>query len=105
MKTLGWRLLLVTLLVVTNAAWVFATLSRGLASTQQADELGRRERMAHMLYLLLVELPRDANQQAAYRFLLSRFPGEVIKLEGDTVEIGDLALVYSEGRLVQVAPF
>lgn len=98
-------MLLGVALVITNAAWAYAALNKGVTLDHQADELSRRERTATLLASLVLELPRDAGLEQAASFLRPRYPTDVVKVEGSTIEIGEVALEYRNGRLAAVKPF
>ena len=105
MKVSKGTLILLVVLVLTNVAWAYASLNRGVTLTHQSDELAGREKLSELLASLVTELPRQGAVQEVYRFLQSRYPNEVVKLDGDIIEIGAIALEYRDGKLVRVKPF
>jgi predicted RNase H-like HicB family nuclease len=105
MKVSKGTLVLLSFLVLTNVAWAYASLDRGVTLAHQSDELAMREKLSELLASLVTELPRQGAVQEVRRFLQSRYPDEVVKLDGDTIEIGAIALEYRDGKLVRVKPF
>lgn len=105
MKVSKGTLVLLIALVLTNVAWAYASLNRGVTLAYQSDELAGREKLSELLASLVTELPRQGTVQEVYRFLQSRYPNEVVKLDGDAIEIGAVALEYRNGKLVRVKPF
>lgn len=90
------------LLVLTNALWVYITLDNGVTITYQSDEIGYQKEAIKILASLVRELPRKGNAQEVYKILSSRYPDTLIKLEGDTVDLENVSLVYSNGVLTHV---
>jgi hypothetical protein len=72
---------LLVALILTNAAWAYASLNSGVGQTHMSDQLRHREDLADLLASFVLELPRDGGSQAAFQFLRSRYPNAVVKLD------------------------
>jgi hypothetical protein len=94
-----------TALVVSNAFWLYDSIDRSVRVDHQATELVRQRARADLLTGLIVDYPRETDAGGAYAVLKARFPGEVVKLRGDTVELGDMSFEHGNGRLQRVVPF
>lgn len=105
MRPSQWVGVLGFALVLTNAAWAYVSLNRGVAMDHQSDELVRRGRTTALLASLVLELPREASLEEAARFLRSRYPEDMVKVEGSTIEVGEVTVEYRNGRLAAVTPF
>lgn len=100
-----WVALLAIALVVTNVLWAYQALDSGVTVTYQSDEVGNLERTIELLASLVKDFPRDATKGDAYRFLQGRYPDTIVKMLADTIEVGDVVVVYRQDSLVRVSPF
>lgn len=94
-----------TALVLSNAFWLYDSINRSVAVDHQATELVRQRARVNLLTQLLLEYPREADASQAYAVLKARFPDAVVKLEGDTVEFGEMRFEHGNGKLQRVVPF
>lgn len=91
------------LLVGSNAAWLYLSIDRGSAEVDRSAEVRVEHEAAELLASLILRLPRDAGLEESYRTLQDEYPNEVVKLRGDTIEIGNVILVFRDDSLVAAA--
>lgn len=100
--------ILVTLLVaclVVICSLLYMMIDRSVTKHYlEAEALYEVDRLK-LLSSLVIHCPRDIEAEAALRILQERFPSEIAKSRGDTVEVGGIALVYRGSTLVDVNPF
>lgn len=94
--------LLVAILVVTNRLWLWRYMNESGAVVDRLDEAARQQEIRRLLQDLVLQAPRTASAESAHDMLREVYPGEVVKYRGDSVEVGSVRLVYSDGLLRKV---
>jgi hypothetical protein len=105
MTSSRWVVLLLVALIVTNAIWAYLALDSGVTVAHQSDQIGYQQSTTDLLASLVKELPRNASKNDVYRFLQARYPDKIVKLQADTIEIGEVILEYKQDSLVRVRTF
>lgn len=105
MTSSRWIALLLVALIVTNAVWAYLALDSGVTVAHQSDQIGYQKSTTDLLTSLVSELPRNASKNEVYRFLQARYPDKIVKLQADTIEVGEVALEYKQDSLVRVRTF
>ena len=96
---------LASALVLTNAFWLYRGVDGSVTIDHQASEVKRQRERVDLLRALLVDYPRDLDAAPAYDQLRARYPDRVVKLRGDTIEMGEMQFRHGDGGLRQVTPF
>lgn len=94
---------LLILLIGSNAAWLYLSIDRGITEADLSAQRTVERDAAELLASLIIRLPRDAGLGEGYRTLQDEYPREVVKLRGDTIEIGNVILVFRDDSLVAAA--
>lgn len=96
---------LVVALVATNVFWLVKMVDTAVTLEHHATEVKRQRARVALLANLVRDVPREADAGTAYRLLQARYPNEIVKHRGDTVEVGELRFEYRGGALAAVTPF
>ncbi|MBX6330539.1 MAG: hypothetical protein IRY91_01695 [Gemmatimonadaceae bacterium] len=97
-------IVLVILLIVTNAVWAYTLLDRGVTLDHESTELVRQKRITDLLSALLLELPRGVGIEQAAATIRAKHPDLIVKRDGERLEAGDVVLEFQGDTLVRVAP-
>jgi hypothetical protein len=90
-------------LVISNAAWAVAYLDRAITLDHRSDELRRQRAISELLSALVAEPPQGTSAREVHQTLLRRYPGRIVKLSGDTVEIDGVILEFRDGKVARVS--
>jgi hypothetical protein len=104
MKT--WTVVaLAILLVGTNAWWLYSSIDQGVTAAHRSSQQEVDRRAAELLASLMTTMPKDKGPEDTYRLLLQEYPNEVVKVSGDSIQIGPVVLVFTNDTLAHVAFF
>ena len=100
-----WMVVLLILLIGSNGWWFYRSIDQGITVAHQSDELGHRRHTMDLLASLVMNLPRDRSQEETLRLLRDKYPEEIVKVTGDTLEIDGVILVFEQDTLADVLLF
>jgi hypothetical protein len=90
---------LLVLLVVTNVVLIYLVIDTSLNLTDKTSELAIQNENVNVLSSLVLDFPRNVDKQEVLRFLKQRYPEEIVKVHGDTIEFGNLAIQFRDGSV------
>jgi hypothetical protein len=94
----------ITLLVSALVYLAVVRVDDAVVRSEMMSELDRRAEMIDVLLSFMPAMPM-AGPESAATALAAAHPDWIVRLEGDTVEVNEIRLIYGDGRLVRAETF
>ena len=92
-------------LLLTNGAWLYWAIDSSVTIDHHATEVKRQKARVDLLRALLVDYPREVDAATAYQRLRERYPDQLVKVSGDTIELGGMEFEHDRAGLHRVTVF
>lgn len=97
--------LLIALLVITNAFWIYQMVDHATLADDQASEIARQQQTSKLLASLVLTLPRDRGLEDTRRILEREYPSTLIKVEGSDLELDRVTIEFRNDSVRRVTTF
>jgi hypothetical protein len=97
-----WVITLIVLLAAANVFLVYVVIDTSFNLADKTSELLIQNENVNVLSSLVLDFPKGADMQEVLRFLKQRYPKEIVKVNGDIIEFGNLAIEFRNGSVLKL---